>query len=376
MLNRISPLQAPKLSKNERMILDIVRRLGPIARAAITPETNLTQQSVHRIIEDLLEAELLRLGAPQRGKRGHPSPKVELNGPAGYSFGLSIHAESVVLCLMDLSCRTIDEETWRVEPLSRPTTEQAVRTLMQQMLARNDVPREKLIGMGVGVAGFFVRDKTQLNAPDPMRDWSLTDILPELEAAFELPIRLENNANTAAVGELFRGIGQTHRNFGYLSFHYGFGGGVILDGRPVFGANGNAGELNNMFTPEERDNRPALHFLVQNLQKAGVNVETVADLRDRFDPTWPGVEEWLARVMPQVNRLINTLSAVNDPEAIIFGGQIPEELARMIIERAEYWERPRYGSTMARPELLISQAKGDAGANGAAIMLLYEAFFE
>ena len=55
----------PLASENERLILDIVRRQSPIARASITGHTNLTQQSVHRLIDGLLERGLLRTGAPR-----------------------------------------------------------------------------------------------------------------------------------------------------------------------------------------------------------------------------------------------------------------------------------------------------------------------
>ncbi|WP_181708660.1 hypothetical protein [Chthonobacter rhizosphaerae] len=76
--------------------------------------------------------------------------------------------------------------------------------------------------------------------------------------------------------------------------------------------------------------------------------------------------------MPLLNRLINTLSAVLDPEAIVFGGQAPPPLARMLIARAQFWGRHRYGIGMARPELLLSEVAGDAAAAGAAMLPLRE----
>ena len=68
----------PLASGNERIILDIVRRYGPISRASITGHTNLTQQSVHRLIDGLLDRGLLRTGAPLKGTRGQPSATIEL----------------------------------------------------------------------------------------------------------------------------------------------------------------------------------------------------------------------------------------------------------------------------------------------------------
>jgi len=78
----------PLASANERHILDIVRRHGPIPRAWITGHTNLTQQSVHRLIEGLLKRGLLQASAPIKGTRGQPSPTIELVPEAAYSLGV------------------------------------------------------------------------------------------------------------------------------------------------------------------------------------------------------------------------------------------------------------------------------------------------
>lgn len=372
----LQPLRAPALSRNERMILDVVRRAEPIARSAVTAETNLTQQSVHRIVEDLIEKGLVRLGEPQRAGRGQPSPRLEIHRAAAVALGLSINTDSVVVCLADLSCRVLEEVRLRVPPLSRPATEAAVRDVIGRMLRRNGVDPAAVVGLGVGISGFFIEERRQVNAPEPMADWSLIDIVPTLESAFGLPVRVENNGTTAAIGEMLRGVGLRKRSFGYLSFNYGFGGGVVIDGRPLIGSHGNAGELSGIYDPDESVNRPALRYLIDALRAEGVAVDGVEDLRDRFDPTWPGVEAWVERVTPLLNRLVNTLSAVLDPEAIVFGGQVPPPLARMLIARARYWGRHRYGIGMTRPELLLSEVAGDAAAAGAAMLPLREAFYE
>ncbi|MGG2474581.1 NagC family transcriptional regulator, partial [Rhizobium sp. BR5] len=106
----------PLASENERLILDIVRRQGPIARASITGHTNLTQQSVHRLIDGLLERGLLRTGAPLKGTRGQPSPTIELVPEAAYSLGISINTDSVVICIADLSCIVVVEEKLKMLP--------------------------------------------------------------------------------------------------------------------------------------------------------------------------------------------------------------------------------------------------------------------
>ncbi|MCD2471692.1 ROK family transcriptional regulator [Jiella sp. MQZ9-1] len=370
-----APLKSTARSRNERMILEVVRRNEAIARAAITGHTNLTQQSVHRIVEELIRDDLLLPGDPVRGMRGQPSPQIMLDSDARFSLGISVNTDSATISLCDLSCRIREEVRLRVRPMSRTQTLKELRAIADRLLARNGVSFDRIVGLGAAVAGYFIADRRQVNAPEPLRDWSLVDLEPMLEDAFDLPVRLQNNATTAAIAEALRGVGLRCPTFAYLSFNYGFGGGVVVEGRPLLGANGNAGEMSSILSPDESESRPALRYLLDAVRENGVSVDSVEDLHLRFDPAWPGVDAWIAQTLPSLNRVINALAAVVDPQAIVFGGQIPPELGRTLIARAGFWARHRYGAGPKRPELLLSQVTGDAAAAGAAMLPLREAFF-
>jgi predicted NBD/HSP70 family sugar kinase len=70
------------------------------------------------------------------------------------------------------------------------------------------------------------------------------------------------------------------------------------------------------------------------------------------------------------------VSGLFDPEAIVFGGQLPAQLGRMLIERARFWEKHRYGVAPPRPKLVLGEANGNAAVIGAALVPLKECFFE
>ncbi|GGA39652.1 ROK family transcriptional regulator [Dyella nitratireducens] len=363
------------LAPSERLILNIVRRHGSIARAAIVAETDLAQQSVHRLVEQLIERGLLRAGAVVRNGRGQPSPRIELVREAAYTVGISINTDSITLCLADLGCNLLEEVCIRTPPTHRKASLAAINDALERILARNGVARERLIGVGVAIAGFFVAGRSQVNAAEPLQDWSLVDLVPILEEAFHLPVWLENNATTAAIGESLLGAGLWAQNFAYLAFNYGFGAGVVLNGKPLFGTHGNAGEL-TLFTSEEAGHRPTLRSLMDELRMHGVHVDSVEDLRQRFDPTWPGVELWIQSTLPALNRTVNALAGLFDPEAIVFGGQLPLALGRMLIDRVRFLDIHRYGVGPDRPKLVLAETNGDASAIGAALVPLKERLFE
>ncbi|CAM3344768.1 NagC family transcriptional regulator [Pseudomonas floridensis] len=361
------------LSLNERKLLDILRRRGSITRATVSMEMDLAQQSVHRLIEELIGRGLLRSGERVKNGRGQPSPRIELVNEAVYAIGVSINTDSAVVCVADLGCNVLEQVTLRTPPLSRSSTLDALHKTIERMLQRNHIQPERVIGMGFAIAGFFLQDR-QINAPEPLRDWSLMDLQPVLEARFGMPVWLENNATTAAIGESLVGVGAWASNFIYLSFNFGFGAGVVINGKPYFGSHGNAGEI-TLYNDQEAADRPALRYLIDELHQHGVQVDSIEDLRIRFDPDWPGVDTWLARTQPTLDRLVNALAGLFDPQAVVFGGQLPVALGRRLIAATSFWGTHRYQAPPPRPQLLLSETNGDAAAIGAALVPLKERFF-
>jgi glucokinase len=67
-----------------------------------------------------------------------------------------------------------------------------------------------------------------------------------LESELEWPVILENDANAAAIGEMWQGAGQGHRTLICVTLGTGVGGGIILDGKLWRGADGSAGEIGHI----------------------------------------------------------------------------------------------------------------------------------
>lgn len=363
------------LSANERMILEIVRRGGTLMRSAVAPDTNLTQPSVHRIIDALLEAGLLTLGGAVIHGRGKPSPALMLNADARYTIGISVNTDSIAFGLCDFACTIVYEEMLDLPPTHRRDTLFALKERIRAVLAERGIPASKLVGIGFSMAGFFIGPERAFNAPEPLRDWSLVNLRRELETLFDLPIWTENNGTTGALGESAVGAGRQFSTFGYLSFNYGFGGGIVLEGKPFFGGFGNAGELSRVYTLAEGPSRPALGELLKRLDAQGIKIDNVRQLRQRFDPAWPGVAEWVNEVTPALNRAIDMLRAVIDPEAIVFGGELPRALGEMLIAVPPSPTMPRYGLNAPEPICLVSAIDTDPAILGAALIPLMDRYF-
>ncbi|WP_029729498.1 ROK family transcriptional regulator [Dickeya dianthicola] len=363
------------ITVNERLVLDIVRRHRHIMRSAVSPLTNLTQPSVHRIIDSLLEHGLLQLGESIVHGRGKPSPALELAPAARYSIGISVNTDMLAFCLCDFSCQVLHEETLDIALDDRTRAMFTLKDRVRKALQRYAIPASAVVGIGFAIAGYLMEEKRLFNTPEPLRDWSLVDLKSELETLFDLDVWTENNATTGAIGESVLGVGLHYPTFGYLSFNYGFGAGLIINGQPFSGAFGNAGEISRIYTEQEFTSRPALGELLKRLIARGIDIQRVSALRQQFDPQWPGVDEWVTEVRPYLNRAIDALRAVIDPDAIVFGGELPTALGEMLLDVPPTQPPPRYGLAAQYPRLLLSQIQHDPSVIGAALMPFKARYF-
>ena len=362
-------------SPNERWLLRQIWLHPGISRSEITSRSDLVQQSVHRILDHLGERGVIEFGEPKSGLgRGQPSPMLSLNGSYAFSCGISVNTDIMGICLMDLAGAVLGETSIALHGQSVEEALIEAEGKIAKLRQVRDLDPGHCFGMGLGIAGYYVGG-TRYNTSLPLHEWSLTELGPLLANFFRTPVWVHNGANTAAIAEALFGVGRHIRHFAYLSFNYGFGGGMISDGELLVGGNGNAGEFGHIF--RENRLRPALQFLIEKLRANGIDINSITQLQRQFDPAWPGAAEWVDQIAPSYNRMIDAIVDVFDPQAIVFGGQVPAGLARMFIGRRETLDpdTARYGVPRPVAKLMISEIGGDAQALGAAMVPFKSEFF-
>ncbi len=348
--------------------MNIVRQHQPIARSEITELTSLSQQSVHRIIERLTCRKFLASKKAVVSGRGKPSPRIVLDEASSVSFGISVRTDKVEFVACNLSGDELKMASLEVDPNDREGVLSELNAIMSRWLTSKEFECRFPIGVGVAMQGYRTNQQNSFTTPDPIQNWSRVPVDLKVSSSLGLVSFTENNATCAAIAELHCGGGQKHKSLAYLSFNYGFGGGIIWENHAVLGGFGNAGELGNLFTENEMKHRPALGELVVQLKSRGVKLEGIHDLLKNFDPFWPGVDEWLNDIAPMLNMTIRAIRAILDPEAIYFGGEAPDRLRDMLIDKCNLPVANKFGEKMPFPALLPSLLAGDAAARGAAIL--------
>jgi predicted NBD/HSP70 family sugar kinase/DNA-binding XRE family transcriptional regulator len=370
----LRPDEQKTFSENERRLLDLVRQEVGLSRADLARRTGLTLQSIVRLTEGLLDRGFLKYGEKVIRGPGQPSAPLSLVRDAALTFGVSIMTDAMSVVLMDLTGEVRLERHVQVAADDRDGVIQRLRTLQGEMAVAADIDAGRIFGLGVATTGYFL-GKGALNTPGSMNQWAGIDLETTLSEALDLPVWLENDGNAAAAGESLYGVGRRHRTFVYMYIAAGLGGGLVRDGVIWRGHRGNAGEFTGILPVPAREGRPTLTLLLSILRARGVALSGIDELVARFDPSWPGVEEWLEATSRALTAVLSAISAVEDPEVIVIGGRAPRALTRLICDRAQFYRTKLRDHERAFPAVVPAETEHDAAALGAASLPLKQHFF-
>lgn len=358
------------LRDSERMILSLVHRKSPIARSDITKHVPLSQQAVHRLIDGLENRGFLRLLPAKIHGRGKPSPQVELSPDTYISLGVSFTTEEVLICLLGLNGELLVQQA-----LDAPPNEpEAMLAKLEQKLtgwSENEFQTRKLIGIGIAMQGLRNGDADRFEPPALLSNWRNLPLESLFQERFGLPSFAENNATASATAEYFLGGGADHDCFAYLSINFGFGSGIFWQRKPIQGGHGNAGEISTIYSREAADHRPALGELLKRMQAAGIDLNDIAALTNKYTPEHPVVMKWLEEITPYLQQSLAAIKGVVDPTAIFFGGETSAAMRQALI-KAGTGADLRSGPD---PILRESSIDGDSAHLGAAFLPLHSLVF-
>ena len=119
-------------------------------------------------------------------------------------------------------------------------------TAIQQALAEAHTSLTQIAGIGIATPGPLNNRTGVVYNPPNLPGWKGVPLRDIFVQQFNIPVFVENDANTAGLGEYMFGAGQGSNTMVYLTISTGIGGGVIIDGKILEGASGTAGELGHM----------------------------------------------------------------------------------------------------------------------------------
>ena len=160
-----------------------------------------------------------------------------------YLIGVDIGGTKISVVLGTLGGRILDKKvlSTQVGRKSKQSIQELITTI-QTLLIRHRI-RKDLAGIGIGVPGPVDPKKERIERSPNLPSWEKIPIRSILHSKFKCPVYLENDANAAALGEKYFGVGRKAKNLVYLTVSTGIGSGIILNGELVRGISGAAGEI-------------------------------------------------------------------------------------------------------------------------------------
>ncbi len=365
---------------NQRAVLELVRTRGPISRADIVRLSGLTFPSVSRIIGELIERGLVAEKRQRRGGMGKPPTELEVNPKSAFSVGLNLDRDHLSAVLVDLSGEVLARQHVTLTDAGPETVMPLMLSATESLLEGQAIPKRLLLGIGVGMPIPLYADKVTANLPEDLSQWEGVSLSATLAQQFGCPVLLENNATAAAIGERWYGVGRDIKDFFFVFFAYGVGGGVVIGGQPHLGYRGFAGEFGQLpvrenYEGQSRDTgfQAAPGELLRQLKEAGEST-AAADLEGLYDAGNETVMAWLERAADALAPALVGAEYLLDPEAIIFGGRLPAKLIdALIVKVGERLPNYRNGTKPYQPQLLRGGTGEDAAALGAATIPIYRA---
>ncbi len=368
---------------NRSAILDLVREKEPISRSQLAHLLRLSLPTVMRIVEDLMEEDLVCLSGAREATRGRPRSLLNFNGSAYAVIGVDLGGTKMFGALADLS-GNIQHEIYLPHENGSASHVERLCELIEQLLNAPRPPEQRIRGIGIGAPGLTRSPEgTVIWAPSlNWRDLPLQQILIE---RFDLPVFVENDVNLAALGEWGFGAGRGASNLVCIAVGTGIGAGVMISGSLYRGYHQGAGEVGYLlpgvqFLGRRYDQFGALESLASGTGIAERAHQLLAEegrpekaqgltAEDVFNAARQG-EAWATRIVAEtadfLGLAVANIAALLDPEVVILGGGVSKSadlLIPLILQRLE-------GVIPFMPRLVASPLDRRAAVMGAIVLVL------
>jgi predicted NBD/HSP70 family sugar kinase len=319
---------------NERTVLEFVRQMGPVSRAQIARDSDLSKPTVSQALAALLEGGLVREAGRSSGSRGPAAVLYELNPRAGWVVGLDVGRDYVRAAIANLSGDIVARRDERAKVRSQATLITQIGEIAHGVAAEAGVKWGQVTFATVGSPGVFDPVTGHVALAHALPGWGRSGLVQAVQEVLGTKVGFENDVNLAALGELWRGLGKGVANFVYLHVGTGVGAGLVLGGELYRGQTGSAGEVG--YLPIGGDPRdPALRKrgaldtdagatgVVAAARKLGMKPPLSA--RNVFAAARRGDRVARKVVALEADRIALAIAAivpVVDPELVILGGGI------------------------------------------------------
>ena len=254
---------------------------------------------------------------------------------------------------------------------------------LKKVCADRNIDYSLIAGIGIGVPG--PADSCGVVKACVNLGWKNVDVRGEFRKISGIPVVMAgNDANVAALGEMWKGSGCGFDNLVMVTLGTGVGGGVIIDGRIHPGSTGAAGEIGHItVNPYETEmcNCKSRGCLEQYSSATGIvrlakqmmdisgeelDAKTVIDMAKAGDES---ADRAVDKAMEYLGMALSNIACVTDPQVLIIGGGV-SAAGEFLIKKIEKYYNMYSMNTLKNKEFKIAGLGNDAGFYGCIKMVM------
>jgi predicted NBD/HSP70 family sugar kinase len=369
---------------NERLLLSLVRRLGPLSKIEVARLTGLSVQSTSAIMNRLQIDGLLKREAPLRGRVGQPTVPMSLDPDGAYSIGLKIGRRSSDLVLVDF--RGVIRQRAR-HTYAFPTPDRILgfvgSSLPALTASLSGAQKERIAGLGVAAPFQLWNWEAEIGAPrGSMSAWRDFEVESAIATASAYPTTLCNDSTAACAAEFFFGRWWRYRDFLYLYMGDFLGGGLVLNGALHPGRTGNAGALGSMPVVAGSEGGvvrqliavASIYRLERRLEAAGLDASAIRAAPESWGEFGSHLDVWIEDAAAALAYASLAATSVIDFEAVVIDGEMPVAVRERLTTRTAQIFAGLDRRGLSEVVIVPGSIGADARAIGGAALPLIKSF--
>ena len=307
-----------------------------------------------------------------------------------YCFGVDIGGTTVKLGLFTTEGEIVDK--WEIKTRTENQGEAVlpdIAAALNEKLEEKQIPKDEVEGIGVGVPAPVDSEGVVQNTAN--LGWGYKEVKREMEELSGMKAEIGNDANVAALGEMWLGAGKGRKNIIMVTLGTGVGGGIIIDGKPLVGAHGAGGEIGHLCVNyEETDHcgcgntgcleqyasatgitrlaniRLAKDDKASVLRGQEVSAKTVFDAVKADDEVAKEIAEEFGKYL---GHALANIAVVVDPAVIVIGGGV-SKAGEILLDYIVKNYRANAFFANQDVQFKLAELGNDAGICGAAKLIL------
>lgn len=307
-----------------------------------------------------------------------------------YVFGVDVGGTTVKLGLFDVNGELLDK--WEIPTRTEDSGSKIlpdVADSIEKKIAEKELDRADVAGVGLGAPGPIDGEGVVHKAVN--LGWGVFSIKDTLSDLLKLPVMAGNDANVAALGEMWKGGGQGHKNLVAVTLGTGVGGGIIVEGKILTGSVGAGGEIGHIHVEDQETEacncrnfgcleqytsatgivRLAKRRLLQDDKPSAIRKENIS-AKTVFDAVKDG-DEVAIQVAEQFGEYLGkglaTIAGVLNPEIFVIGGGVSKAGEILFDYIIPPFKRTAFHGCQ-NAEFALATLGNDAGIYGAAKLVL------